>query len=203
MDLIIISSAINTCSAPLSYYPVRSVFPKEERFQQTFKTIESIKKIPNKRVSFVECTEIPQEYEEEIKAKVDFYKNIYKGNESIIDGLYKNVGEALSILSIDKDGYENIYKISGRYYLTDEFDYSKWDNNDSMMWVDNKNGWRLTVFYKINKIVYPQWINILTSMVQNNESRAIEERMMGITNFKKIEKVGVEGYTHGGCLAKF
>lgn len=151
----------------------------------------------------MECTEIPQEYEDEIKSKVDFYKNIYKGNEAIIDGLYKNVGEALSMLLVDKEGYENIYKISGRYYLTDDFDFSKWDNNDSMMWVDVRNGWRLTVFYKINRVVYPQWIDILTSMVKNNESRAIEERMMEITNFRKIEKVGVEGYTHGGGLAKF
>ncbi|OQB07764.1 MAG: hypothetical protein BWY21_01549 [Parcubacteria group bacterium ADurb.Bin216] len=73
MDLVIVSSAINTYSAPLSYYPIRSVFPKEERFQQTFKTLESIKKIPNKKVSFVECTEIPQEYEDEIKSR-DFIR---------------------------------------------------------------------------------------------------------------------------------
>lgn len=202
MNLVIISSAINTCSAPLSYYPIRSVFDKEERYKQTFRTLESVEKIPDRRVVFVECTHIP-EYEETIKGLVDEYINVYKGNESIVDGPYKNVGEAVSMLAVDTAKYDNIYKLSGRYYLTDEFNYSLWDNDDSMMWVDKNNGWRLTVFYKINKKQRPQWLGILSDMVRNNESRAIEQLMMNITDFRRIENVGVEGYTHGGCLAKF
>jgi hypothetical protein len=202
MDLVIISSAINTCNAPLSYYPIRSVFNKQERYEQTFKTLESIRKIPNKRTYFVECTDIP-EYEDSIRTQVDFYKNVYKGNEAVIDGPYKNVGEALSCLAVESDDYENVYKISGRYYLTNEFDYSLWKNDDTMMWVDSNNGWRLTVFYKINKAQHLQWLCLLMAMVRNNESRAIEQVMMEITDFKRIDKVGVEGYTHGGGLAKF
>lgn len=202
MNLVIISSAINTCSAPLSYYPIRSVFDKQQRYNHTLQTLESIHRIPNKKVYFVECTDIP-EYEDYIRGSVDFYKNIYKGNESVIDGPYKNVGEALSMLSVDIDGYDNIFKLSGRYYLTDDFDYSLWDNDDSMMWVDSNNGWRLTVFYKMNKKQFPQWKQIMESMVKNNEHRAIEQIMMEVTDFKRINKVGVEGYTHGGGLAKF
>ena len=95
MDLVIISSAINTCQAPLSYYPIRSVYDKQIRYEQTLKTFESIEKIPNKKVYFVECTDIP-EFEEDIKKRVDFYKNIYKGNETIIDGPYKGEGISLS-----------------------------------------------------------------------------------------------------------
>jgi len=202
MDLVIISSAINTCSAPLSYYPIRSVFDKHKRYEQTLQTIESIKKIPNRKVYFVECTDIP-EFEKDISQMVDFYKNVYKGNEAVIDGPYKNVGEAISLLAVDTDEYENVYKLSGRYYLTDEFDYSLWDNEDTMMWVDDKNGWRLTVFYKINKKQNLQWQGILMAMVRNNETRAIEQMMMDITDFRRINKVGVEGYTHGGGLARF
>jgi hypothetical protein len=202
MDLVIISSAINTCSAPLSYYPIRSVFDKQKRYEQTLQTINCLSRIPNKKVYFVECTDIP-EFEEDIKSRVDFYKNIYKGNESVIDGPYKNVGEAISLLSVEIDEYENVYKLSGRYYLTDEFDYSLWNNNDTMMWVDKNNGWRLTVFYKINKRQNLQWSGILMSMVRNNEHRAIEQMMMEIIDFRQIENVGVEGYTHGGGLARF
>ena len=202
MDLVIISSAINTCQAPLSYYPIRSIYDKQTRYEQTLQTIESIRKIPNKKVYFVECTDIP-EFEEDIKKRVDFYKNIYKGNEAVIDGPYKNVGEAISLLVVDTDDYDNVYKISGRYYLTDEFDYSMWNNDDTMMWVDDANGWRLTTFYKINKKQNIQWTGILMSMVRDNEPRAIEQMMMEIIDFKRINKVGVEGLTHGGCLAKF
>jgi len=202
MDLAIISSVINTCSAPLSYYPIRSVFDKHQRYEQTLQTIESLGRIPNKKIYFVECSEIP-EFEEDIKKRVDFYRNIYKGNESIIDGPHKGVGEAVSLLSADTDDYDNVYKIAGRYYLNDEFSYSLWDNDDTMFWVDGNNGWRLTTFYKINKKQNIQWLGILMSMVRNNEPKAIEQMMMEITDFKRINKVGVGGYTSGGGLAKF
>jgi hypothetical protein len=153
-------------------------------------------------VCFIECSEIP-ELEEDIKSKVDFYKNIYKGNEAIIDGPHKGIGEAVSLLAADTDGYENVFKISGRYYLNDEFDYSLWDNNDTMFWVDPNNGWRLTTFYKINKEQQTQWLGILMAMYTTKEERAIEQMMMDIVDFKRIEKVGVEGYTAGGGLARF
>ena len=58
-------------------------------------------------------------------------------------------------------------------------------------------------FYKINKKQSLQFQGILMSVVRNNEPRAIEQMMMEITDFKRINKVGVEGLTHGGCLAKF
>jgi len=202
MDLVIISSAINTCSAPLSYYPIRSIFDKQQRYEQTLQTIDSLNRIPNKKIYFTECTDIP-EFEEDVKRRVDFYKNVYKGNEAVIDGLYKNVGEAISLLAVETDEYENVFKISGRYYLNDEFDYSLWDNDDTILEVDPENGWIRTVFYKINQKQNLQWTGILMSMVRNNESRAIEQMMREISDFKRIDKVGVEGWTHGGFFIQF
>ena len=202
MDLVVISSAINTCSAPLSYYPIRSIYSKEERYSQTLQSIESVKRIPNKKVFFVECTDIP-EYEEDIKSRVDFYKNVYKGNESIIDGPNKGMGEAVSLLAADTEGYDNIYKLSGRYSLTDEFKYSLWDNDDTIMSLFMATRWRLTVFYKINKRQRVQWLDIFSAMVRDNEAKAIEQMMMAITDFKVIDHVGVEGYTHGGTFVNF
>jgi hypothetical protein len=202
MDLVIISSAINTCSAPLSYYPIRSIYSKEERYTQTLQSIESISRIPNKKIFFMECTDIP-EFEDTIKSRVDFYKNVYKGNESIIDGPHKGVGESVSLLAADTEGYENIYKLSGRYYLTDEFNYSLWDNDETMMCLFMETRWRLTTFYKINKRQRAQWLAIMTSMVQDNEPKAIEQMMMAITDFKRIDRVGVAGFTHGGTFIEF
>jgi len=202
MDLVVISSAINTCSAPLSYYPIRSIYSKEERYFQTLQSIESVKRIPNKKVFFVECTDI-SEYEEDIKSRVDFYKNVYKGNESIIDGPNKGMGEAVSLLAADTEDYENIYKLSGRYYLTDEFNYPLWDNDNTIMSLFMENKWRLTVFYKINKRQRAQWLAIMSAMVQANESRAIEQMIMAITDFKQIDRVGVAGLTHGGTFVEF
>ena len=44
MNLIIVTSVINTINEPLSYTETRSVFTAEQRFEQTIKSIESIKK---------------------------------------------------------------------------------------------------------------------------------------------------------------
>jgi hypothetical protein len=200
MDLVIVSSAINTCLAPLCYYPIRSIYDKQKRYEQTLQTIESLNKIPNKKVYFVECTDIP-EFEDDIKGKVDFYKNVYKGNEAAIDGPYKSIGEAISTLAVEMDDYENIYKISGRYYLNDEFDYSLWDNDDTIMRM-NTYGSRLTVFYKINKKQKIQWLALLMALLKNDESRSIEQIMMEIIDFKIIDNIGVEGWTHGGMFFK-
>ena len=41
-NLVLITSVINTPKKPLSYSKIRSVFTREERFEQTKKTIESI-----------------------------------------------------------------------------------------------------------------------------------------------------------------
>ena len=47
-NIIFITSIINCCNKPLSYYHIRSVFDVKTRFLQTLKTIESIRlKIPN------------------------------------------------------------------------------------------------------------------------------------------------------------
>tara|TARA_B110000208_G_C11756952_1_gene425495 strand:+ start:1233 stop:1397 length:165 start_codon:yes stop_codon:yes gene_type:complete len=51
INLILITSIINTPNKPLSYSKIRSVFTRKERFEQTKKTIQSIKeKIPEYKI---------------------------------------------------------------------------------------------------------------------------------------------------------
>jgi len=198
MDLVLVSSVINTSNKPLSYTPTRSVYSVQQRYEQTLDTIKSLEKIENKKILFVELSDIP-EYENEIISKVDFYKNIYKENKDIVDGLHKGVGEALSILEgikdIDLTLYDNIYKISGRYWLTDKFNYSLWNNNDTMLYEDKKHNSIVTVLYKINKNQYKEWISTLTNICYTSNPKAIEwifkEHMK---NYTPINPVGVSGY---------
>lgn len=207
MDLVIISSAINTCNNPLSYYPVRSIYSPRERFYQTLRSIDSLSKIPDKKILFVETTLIP-DYEEEIKSKVDFYRNIYRGNENIIDGPDKGIGEAISIMfgtaGIDITEYDNIFKLSGRYYLNDNFNLSLWQNDDTIFWVNKVNGDFLTVFYKINRKHYYQWMEALYYLYETHYVLSIETLLASkMADYKQIETVGVEGLTHGGTFVQF
>jgi hypothetical protein len=55
-NLVLITSVVKTPDKPLSYINSRSIYTHEERFEQTKKTIQSIRqKIPNVKI-FLELT---------------------------------------------------------------------------------------------------------------------------------------------------
>jgi glycosyltransferase involved in cell wall biosynthesis len=157
-NLVIITSVLNICDKPLSYYDIRSVFNIEERVKQTIKTIKSLKQfIPNLEILFCECSNIDIETEELIKSNVNYFYN-FNNNQEIkekVDSKYKGWGEAVILLEgmkyIKKYYYKNIFKISGRYYLNNLFDYQKFNNSYNIfsLW-DNSNKSLCTIFYKIN-----------------------------------------------------
>lgn len=71
-DIFIITSVINTGSHHWSYTGIRSVFSPKERFEQTLKTIDSIRALKDDSLIFlVECSNIDKEMENE------FIKNRY------------------------------------------------------------------------------------------------------------------------------
>jgi len=140
--LFIVTSAI----APFKF---GSAHTKEERFQQTLNTIESIKsKAPNSSILLVESSQhkLPEEYREEIIKQTDFFVECYE--DPILQQVYSNLerspnsfdfGKSLletraMVLAFDKIIKEEIYqkvhrifKISGRYFLNQTFniqDYS-------------------------------------------------------------------------------
>lgn len=199
MDLVLISSVINISNNPLSYIGIRSVYNKYERFQQTLFTIKSLERIKNKKILFVEASDIP-EFENEIIGIVDFYTNIYKDDKikAIIDGPHKGIGESLSILEgikcIDLSLYDNVYKMSGRYWLNDGFEYSLWNNDNTMLCEDKKHNSILTVFYKINNKQYPEWLSMLNNVVNNVDAESIEIIFKkNFKNYVSVEKIGVSG----------
>ena len=200
MDLILITSVINIVGDPLSYIKTRSVYNKQQRFEQTLITIESLSKINAKKILFIEASNIP-EYELELISKVDIYKNIYKNDhiKKIIDGPHKSIGESLSVLEgingVDLSLYDNIYKISGRYYLTDKFDYHLWNNEHTIFYNDLKQDILLTSFYKINCKQYDEWIYLLENIYKNKNKESIEIIFRKqFKNYKSIESLGVAGY---------
>lgn len=198
MNLTLISSVINITNKPLSYTQTRSIYSKYERYEQTIKTIESVKKIQDNKILFVEASEI-KEFEQDIINRVDYYKNIYDiNNKNIIDGLHKGVGEAFTIIeglkNIDLSLYDNIYKIAGRYALNDNFNYSLWNNDNTILCENKFHHIIITVFYKINKNQYQEWFNLLNKMINTNDNRGIEVIFKNeMKNYTPIYNIGAYG----------
>lgn len=209
MNLVIVSSVINISNKALSYTKVRSVFSVEERYEQTLRTLESIRKIKDSKILHIEASRISLEQEQVIKSMCDIYVNLYEKEDSdliaIIEGKNKSLAESTliyeGISGVNLSEYENIYKISGRYWLNDAFDYSKWDNKKSLFRTDGAS--LSTCLYKVNKKDFDIWMKTLirgktqkkilgifpvTEMI---ETIFMEE--MG-RNFETLNNQGLGGY---------
>jgi len=139
MNLCIITSVIHICNNPLSYTRVRSVFTITQRFEQLLRTINNIKdKIPNCKIALVEGSKLSNDEEKRLSSIIDYYVN-YSNDEDIcknVDGIYKGAGEC-KLLSkfmneFDLSDYDNLFKLSGRYYLNDNFIFQNFDSPNNI-----------------------------------------------------------------------
>ena len=158
-NLVLITSVICTSNTPLSYTSTRSVYTHKERFEQTKRTIETVKqKIPNLKILIVECSNLSFEQEDYFKKNTDYFLNLYN-NEKIknnTSGISKSLGEGTMTLSalkyiIDNNiNFNNLIKISGRYWLSDKFDYNKFNNNNIVIkYIDNNRDNVFTALYQL------------------------------------------------------
>jgi len=158
-NLVLITSVICTPNTPLSYTNARSVYTHEERFQQTKRTIETIKqKIPNSKIIIVECSNLNFEQEDYLKKNSDYFLNLYNEEKikNNISGKSKSLGEgtmtfcALKYIIDNNIDYNNLIKISGRYWLSNKFDYNKFNNNNIVIkYIDNNKDNVFTALYKL------------------------------------------------------
>jgi len=163
--LVLITSVINIPNTPLSYTNTRSIYTKEERLEQTKKTIYSIQtKIPNALIFIVECSLLNEEEENFLSQNSNYFLNLYN-NEIIrqrVYGISKSLGEgtmtynALTYIQANNIQYDNLIKISGRYFLSDNFVLERF-NNDSMVvkYIECNRNNVFTALYKVpQKAVY-------------------------------------------------
>lgn len=160
-NLVLITSVICTPNTPLSYTNTRSVYTHDERFEQTKKTIESVKqKIPNVKILIVECSKLSFEQEDYLKKNSDYFLNLFQ-NEKIrknTSGISKSLGEgtmtlcALNYIIDNNIEFNNLIKISGRYWLSEKFNYNKFNNNNIVIkYIDNNKDNVFTALYQLPK----------------------------------------------------
>lgn len=211
-NLVIITSVICVPNTILSYSKIRSVYTSEERYEQTLKTIESIKKyISDSIIFFIECSDFDNnEYMvENIKNQVDYFLNI--NNPDKIKQIYsssKSMGEGtMTIIALEDIiarnlKYKNLFKISGRYYLNNTFDYKKFIDNDIVILpIQNDTQNIFTCFYKINYQSTELLLKFLSNSIENFKncegyekifSKYIEHMKLKFT-IKYINHVGING----------
>ncbi len=159
-NIFLITSIITPSENPLSYYFLRSVFTPEQRYIQTLKSINSIRNYyPDAVIYWIEGSFVEESLEKEIKQKVEYYLNIYDDNKDDLNSEFKGLGERILILKgleyifeqqKEKSFSFNLYKLSGRYYLNNDFDINQFITSGKStfkMWEDHKSF--TSIFYKI------------------------------------------------------
>ena len=177
MNVVIITSVIHQ---PKSSYPQKpkpfGIFNSEERFKQTFRTIDTIRNhIPQSYIILVEGSELSNDERTHMRTYVD---DIYETN---IDNYSKSAGEATLIyryLMSDKfndikEDIQTLSKISGRYYLTEKFNWNNLPHTKFIVKFINKS-WLghpayYTIYYCIPKNYIDYFTNGLHQYILSNE----------------------------------
>ena len=208
-NIILITSIVNTPNKPLSYTNTRSVFSRNERFEQTKLTIQSIKaKIPNHKILLVECSDFNEEEKLYFEKECDYILNLWPKKELHIDifGISKALGEGTLIsqsfryIKENNICYNNLIKISGRYWLNDKFDYDIF-NNQSLIFRKPYGASVSVVLYKIPNSIQEPLDTFLKDNYHNMKNCISYEELIFIF-FKSIdqkniiffEKLGVSGF---------
>ena len=200
MKLILITSLLNPVKKPLSYINTRSIYSVEERLQQLLVTIESVKnKVPDHYIVLIDASKNIEEYENTLTTLVNEYYN-FKENENImnkVESPFKGVGEIYTMLGYllnnDISRFECLIKISGRYYLNNNFKYEIFDNNLNIFrpFYDRVVSTRL---YKVNRHYFEKFIEILKNAVNLLEKgQSIEEILYAQMEFSNANMLGLSG----------
>ena len=172
-NIVLITSIIKTPNIPLSY-GIRSIYTSEERFEQTKLTIKSIReKIQNCKIFIIECSELNDNEKEYFTNNCEYFLNLYDNNE-LRNNIYnksKSLGEGtMTICAIDyllyhNINYDNLIKVSGRYFLSENFNINNFLNDDIVIkYIDNNENNVFTGLYKLPK----KCIESLKIFLQNN-----------------------------------
>ena len=174
-NITIITSIIDTPNLPLSTSESRSAFDKTTRFEQTIKTISSIKQhIPNNKIILIECSNLSDTEKEYFLNNVDYILNIYDAeNKELKNRIFsesKSMGEGtmtifgLNYIINNNIEFDFLYKISGRYWLKDNFNFYAFNNNKtSVVERIDKCAWLHTVIYKLSKELSYKWLEYLNN----------------------------------------
>jgi len=208
--LILITSIIDIPNLPLSYCETRSVFTRQERFEQTKETIKTIKeKIPGTRILLVECSPFTEEEDRFFKENCDFIVNLIHDEycRNAIWSISKSWGEgtmttaAFRYMREHDIEYDRLIKISGRYWLDDRFLYDKTNARSTIAYIDDTPDNVSTALYMLSKDHSELWNDFLIgsydaymNCISYEEIFASFMKTLPETSYMVVPKIGISGY---------
>lgn len=182
VGILISSTLYPNATKPLSYTSQRSVFSNQQRVEQTLETIKTCReKIPSSYIVLADNS-----FEEIDEKTIAFLKKtgvntvIQKYKEEATDSIYKARGEAfctlLGIEVLQEAGVDLIFKISGRYHLTDKFDLSQYqkicEKGKFAFWQEVPMV--RTVFYALPFSLLKRWKEIMSEISVSESQLGLE-----------------------------
>ena len=180
-----------------------SAYTLKERVDQTRETLRSIReKCPEATIYLVEGSEAnPVDYE------LDYDHLVLPGSDEtarqLIFSNEKSIGECTMMIytgmSCALADYDLVFKISGRYRLTEDFSLDNF-SKDKFTFYDHVQWGYETTLYAFPGKLKDVWIENLQKSItfmRHNSLDSIERSLRMLMNVKYVqgaEKLGIEGY---------
>lgn len=171
-NVVLVPSIIETPNTAFSYSNIRSIYSKRERLSQTKRTVKTIKeKIPGAFIVIVECSPLTENERSIFDKSADLFINLYDlGDPNIIEKIHsksKSWGEgtmtiqALETLNQRNIHFDRLFKLSGRYWLNEKFDYTRFIENNALANFYNDRMDASTILYKLTYSQTQKWLDYL------------------------------------------
>ena len=213
-NVVLVTSKIIVSNNEFSYTKTRSIYSTEQRLSQTKNTIKTIREnIPNVCIFLIDNSEFNDRYEyinEELEnicdvfinpvnnVELNYYTNINK---------YKSIAEASQIIYfLDVFNkldiiYDQFFKISGRYYINNTFDYNTYVT-DKIIFANDKNldfMYCYTSFYMIPSLKFNSYFNAYKVIYNNRHNEKLVEQnieyilpmLLKVKNIKIVTNLGI------------
>jgi hypothetical protein len=213
MNIFLITSCLIPPNSTIDNGP-RNVYTSDERLNQTLVTIESIKKrVPNSHCIIIELSFLNTEQKKIMENISDNFIDLssnrtaqyYMDHNKSIGDLFSTLQGLLYVFEKNME-YKSIFKISGRYYLNDDFDISNFTVNNIVF---NKSiisfpHYELKFFYTVlysfgydMRFVFLKTLLDSIFFLDHKCSQNIEHAMLLVleknNNVKIVEKIGASG----------
>lgn len=209
-NVFLITSVIDVSQKPLSYSKTRSVFSLEERIFQTLETINSIRG-KNESIEIILFEAGNTDYRNLFESKVEKYFFLNRGfRKKLVNSKFKGLGEIVMILSVSRHlkklNFDQLFKISGRYELSENFDAILFDNKKFNFLIYQSNNEKkkhsklityITILYSVPKIKMTSFIFklylIIPLTLLNLSIEQIFPLIFCLNRINQIKKLGVKG----------
>lgn len=213
MKVFVVTSIINMYSEPMQGFTTRSVYTAQDRLNQTLKTIETIRQKNEKSYCIlVEYSKLSQDQHKTLSEKVDKMLDLSgDAKGQWLAKSNKSLGDVYAIITginaiPDDLRYSFAFKMSGRYYLDDNYKESRFDEKDDIIFrkiVHNLPNWK-TVCYETKLFGFScrakrrmlDYLEKAYRLLQHRQAVDIEHALYSLvkeSECKVLDLIGVSG----------